>query len=514
MTAPLYLQRLGIGGLTFSWVPPVVDRSAQGGLPGRVFHDLLIQRYGRTVYKGILDTDLSGNQILIDFPYPGPYSPNSSADYHFYLRTCLQPQSSAGDIGQAKCGSWGGTSFSSNPPVPPNAATVTVPASNQVFTDSTVTFRWQPVGDASAYQVRIQRGSETVLQLRVPAPNTSTVYSLGSGDYTIDVSSCTVICSPGAVSVPFRVTLPPVPTGAPTVTQATITSGNALAAGWSAVPGADIYRVQVVQPNTGPGGGALTVASGQTATTNLNLSVPAGPAAVFVAACNGNGCGPYSNPFNISPAGPSPSSPILGTPIPGTSVNGPTTLFTWSRIPGDTGANTTYRLYVADLGRSATAADVHTTNNFAAVQLASEGRRFDAVVAARPGAGQIVGPPTGFQILGTSPGAPTPVAPGHQSTLKAGVAQIGWTPVTNAYLYEYYVTIPPKGAGTSRFVAGGIAPGTFTQLYLPPGDYSLIVRACTGNYGGEYCLPGGTAGWGPWSNEAGGPGVTNFTVVP
>ena len=40
--------------------------------------------------------------------------------------------------------------------------------------------------------------------------------------------------------------------------------------------------------------------------------------------------------------------------------------------------------------------------------------------------------------------------------------------------------------------------------------YSGIVRACPA---GATCVAGIDAGWGPWSN-AGGPGVTNFTVIP
>ncbi len=41
----------------------------------------------------------------------------------------------------------------------------------------------------------------------------------------------------------------------------------------------------------------------------------------------------------------------------GAWVTGPTVLFTWNRVPGDTGSNTTYRLYVADLATSGTAAE-------------------------------------------------------------------------------------------------------------------------------------------------------------
>jgi hypothetical protein len=102
------------------------------------------------------------------------------------------------------------------------------------------------------------------------------------------------------------------------------------------------------------------------------------------------------------------------------------------------------------------------------------------------------------------------VAPAHNSTVSAGNIQLGWSPVPGATLYEYYVAV--LGQGTA---AHGVTPGLVVQVPLTGAVggtlYSGIVRACPA---GATCVFGSDAGWGPWSNAPGGPGVTNFTVVP
>jgi hypothetical protein len=273
---------------------------------------------------------------------------------------------------------------------------------------------------------------------------------------------------------------------------------------------ADVYQVQVVQPPpAGPGGGALTVAARQVSTTTVTLSVPAGDATVFLSACNGDGCGPYATQ-DITAAGPNPALPNLGTPMVGTVVSGPTVLFTWSRVPGDNGTNTTYRLYVRDFSRQDTALDVQTTSNFYGAQLKAEGTRYDAVVVVNPdgtGAGP-TGPAAGFNLGGTSATAPTMVSPRHNSTVMQGNITLGWSPVPGATLYQYYV------ASGSNAVTG-VTPGLFVQVPLTGAGggtlYNGIVRACPA---GATCVAGSETGWAPWSNAPGGPGVTNFTVVP
>ena len=122
-----------------------------------------------------------------------------------------------------------------------------------------------------------------------------------------------------------------------------------------------------------------------------------------------------------------------------------------------------------------------------------------------------MGPAQGFNVSGSSATAPTMVAPAHNSTVAAGNVALGWSPVPGATLYEYYVGV----LGGSTATARGVTPGLVAYVPLAGAAggtaYSGIVRACPE---GATCVAGSDAGWGPWSNEPGGPGVTNFTVVP
>jgi hypothetical protein len=300
--------------------------------------------------------------------------------------------------------------------------------------------------------------------------------------------------------------------GAPPISGCTVSGGNSLTCNWGSVAGADLYQVLVVQPPpAGPGGGALTVAARQSAATTVTFPVPAGAATVLVSGCNGDGCGP-AGLYAITAAGPNPSVPNVGNPMSGTIVSGPQVVFSWNRIPGDNGTNTWYRLYVQDLSRQSAALDVYTRDNFYGAYFKAEGARYDAIVFANPGLpSQVVGPAQGFNVKGASASAPTMVSPGHNSTVTQGNLQLGWTPVPGATLYEYYVAVVGQPTATVR----GVTPGLLAQVPLTGSGggtaYSGIVRACPA---GATCQPGSDAGWGPWSNAPGGPGVTNFTVTP
>jgi hypothetical protein len=318
--------------------------------------------------------------------------------------------------------------------------------------------------------------------------------------------------------VNFAVSLGGAPSGVPVITSATV-SGNEVDVVWTSVTGADLYQIQVIQAGAGPGGGALTVAARQVSTTSVKLPIPVGTSSILVAACNGDGCGANSAPASVTHSAGNSSVPNLGTPMSGTVVSGPTVLFTWNRVPADTGSNTTYRLFVQDLSRQATALDVRTTNNYYGAYFKAEGARYDAQVVANPActavtptcsAAQATGPAAGFNVSGTSATAPTMVQPAHQSAVGEGNVQLGWSPVPGATLYEYFVAVQGEGGATVR----GVTPGLFVQVPLTarngqPTVYSGIVRACPA---GATCASGSDAGWGPWSVNA-GPGVTNFTVV-
>ena len=132
---------------------------------------------------------------------------------------------------------------------------------------------------------------------RTVHPATQTDVILRSAQYRMQVRACQASCGSFSAPVDFSVDLGPVPNAAPSITSAVVSGGNSLSVSWTAVGGAEWYQVQVVQPPpAGPGGGALTVSARQVSgATNATLPVPAGPAAVFVAACNGDGCGPNNS---------------------------------------------------------------------------------------------------------------------------------------------------------------------------------------------------------------------------
>jgi len=498
ITAPGVGQVLGVAGVGFAW-------NAVAGATG---YDLRLwsATTGATVFTGSLLGNASTTTLLT--------LPNG--DYTLGVRAC-----SAGLFTDAKCGTWATRSFAVSLISPTEAPTILTPAQGAVLATSTQTLSWTGVAPADpglglTYEVLLvdaEAGGLPELQINVPHPNLATIYTLhGSSEYLLKVRACQAGCGPWSVPISFSVVLPAVPANRPTITSAVVSGGNSLTATWTSVPGADFYAIYVIQPSGGPGGGALTVAARQVSETNVTLPVPAGAANVIVAACNGDGCGPWSVDATIQPEGPNPALPNLGTPLGGSVVAGPGVEFSWNRIPGDDGSNTVYRLYVQDLSRQAAALDVYTTQNFWAAYFKAEGARYDALVVANPGPGQVVGPPQGFNVRGTSSSAPTMVSPAHQSRVPAGNVQLGWSPVPGAGLYQYYIAI----LGQPAPAVTGVTPGLVVQVPLGTVGgadtlYSGITRACLA---GTSCVATSDAGWGPWSNAPGGPGVTNFTVTP
>lgn len=385
------------------------------------------------------------------------------------------------------------TGFSTNTSWP----VIVAPAEGAVLTQSTTNLQWLAFAGAASYALNIFRNGTLFASDNLPASILNAPYSLPSGNYRMTVNG-----SP----VNFRVQLGPVPTGKPTVTSANVSGGNSLTTAFTTVSGADLYLVQAVQPGAGPGGGALTVAAKMVSATPVTLSVPAGAAFVLVKACNADGCGPISDAFSMNAAGPSPSAPVIGVPAAATVVSGPVVTFSWSRVPGDNGSNTTYRLYVQDMPASRPALDVITTNNFWAARF-RPGVRYDALVIANPGPNQVVGPPSGFVVDGPPLNAPAPTQPAYQGVVSlggtTGQATIEWLGRDNWQVVEYYLV--SDGATPHSFT--GRVPGDRTTLTLTAGRrYSGVVRGCQ--------LPNvfGPGSCGPWS-DAEGTGVFNFSTT-
>ena len=496
VTSPGSGQTVAVTGVGFTWT----------GLGSASGYDIRVldSTTGLQLFSGLLVGGAS-TSTLISLPAGG---------YQFAVRAC------AGGFASSRCGAFGTVSFTVSPAAPTGAPTVTFPIQGANLTSSTQTLSWtavtpNPALSGLTYEVLLRdlTAGTTALQITVPSPNLSTIFTMKSStQYELMVRACQAGCGPFSTPVTFAVTLPPAPTSGPTGVTCSVAGGNSLTCNWNAVTNADAYQIQVVQaPPAGPGGGALTVAAKQVSATTVTLPVPAGAATVFIAACNGDGCGPNTT-VPVTAAGPNPSLANLGTPMAGTVVTGPGVLFTWNRVPGDDGSSTSYRLFVQDLSRQATALDVFTTTNFYSAFFKAEGARYDALVVSNPGQpSQATGPSQGFNVAGASATAPTMVSPAHNSSVSSGNIQLGWSPVPGATLYQYFVAVLGQGSATVQ----GVTPGLLAQAPLAGTGggtvFSGIVRACPA---AATCVLGSDVGWGPWSNAPGGPGVTNFTVVP
>lgn len=488
ITAPAVNQIIIVAGVTFQWDP----------VGGADSYDLRV--FDAATNAVVFNGGLSGGgavSTLINLP---------RGEFVFAVRAC------AGGFNNATCGSFSTRTFSVDPARPLGAPQVDQPAEGAQLTSSTVAFSWSAVAGTGRYEVLLEDIQGGTTELQISTPGLNTIYSLrGSNQYRFTVRACAAGCGPWSAPVRFSVQLPQVPQTAPRISpNPTVANGNQVTVSYNSVQGADLYRVLLVQPNTGPGGGALTVAANTTSETSITFPAPAGAASALVAACNGNGCSPNSAGAQVNVPGPNPPAPVLGSPISGQTVNGPVVFFSWNRIPGDTGSNTTYRLYVQDMLRQSAALDVLTTSNFYAAYLKAEGTRYDALVIANPGVSAVQGPASGFNVRGTSATSPTMVTPTHNGTAPAGNVTLGWSPVAGATLYQYYVAMVGQNISIT-----GVTPGLLVQVPLPllnggPAGYSAIVRACPA---GGSCTAGSDTGWGPWSN-LGGPGVTNFTAIP
>lgn len=488
-TAPSFDQVIPVSAVTVTWTT----------VTGAVLYDLRVFTEGGLVaFSGGIEAATSPSALVSVF----------NGSYVARVRACTTRNQSNGQY--TDCGPAAYQRFSVQQQAPTAAPVIAAPNQGQILQTSTIDLVWNPINvPVARWEVRLTRGLQTELQIAVDGGSTGTTYTVSSaGAYSLQVRGCTFSCGPWSNTRTFLVQLPPPPSIPGDVTDVSIANGNEVTVTWLSVSQADLYQVMVIQANAGPGGGALTVAARQVSSTTTTLQAPSGAASVIVRACNANGCGPWSAARGITVPGPNPSAPIIGSPTAGTQVDGPVVTFAWSRIPGDNGSNTTYRLYVQDLSRQSAALDVLTNQNFYGAALRAEGNRYDAVVIATQGGQTFQGPASGFIVRGTSAPAPTMTSPQHNSRVQQGNIFLGWTPIADAKIYEYYVA----SQGGGNILLTGVSQGLFLQVPVPlvggnPTLYNGIVRACTGGTGIADCT------WGPWSNNGGG-GITAFTVIP
>lgn len=496
ITGPLPGQSIGVPAVTFQWQP----------VSGANSWSLSISRTGGGIaFRGAL-AGPNALSTVVDLP---------DGSYVFSLRACTAV------LGDAGCGPASTVAFSVATAGPSASPSITAPANGTNLTNSSPRLSWTAVAGAGSYEIQLTdlaRGGLTVLSTANHGnpPATDTIASLrGSPGYQLRVRACAIGCGPWSLPSSFSITLPSAPASAPPPPNCTLQNSQTANCSWSAVAGADICVLQAIQPNAGPGGGPLSVASRRVSVTNTSLALPPGQTSMILAACNGNGCSPFSAAVLLNPVGPAPATPALAVPVSGGTSDSDLVTFSWNRIAGDNGSNTVYRLYVQDLARGTAALDILTRSNVWAARFRGEGSRYDAVVIANPGLpNQAQGAASGFVVRGASPLAPTMVAPRHQdlgitAAIPAGNVVVGWTPVPGATLYEYLVAVQ----GQSTPVARGVTPGLRVEVPLvaSPALHSGIVRACPA---GATCSPGSDVNWGPWSSAPGQTGVTTFLAGP
>ncbi|MFN8641668.1 MAG: hypothetical protein U0802_08440 [Candidatus Binatia bacterium] len=372
ITQPAAGQTIGVEGVTFAW----------SAVSGAVAYDLRLfnANTGALMFSGSLVGGTSTTTLL---------SVPTDGNYLFAVRACT------GNIGDANCSRFATRAFTEALIGPTAAPTVTFPTAGALLTSSKQTLSWSTVAGNPAltdlfYEVALTNlaDNSTELQLRTVHPTAQTAATLRSGSYRLRVRACQAACGPYSSAVDFTVDLAPVPSGAPTITGATVSGGNSLNLSWTAVAGAEWYQVQAVAPPpAGPGGGALTVASRQVsgATATSNIPVPVGqpssssPPATATAAVR-------------SAAAPASTPPGRTRRCP-TSANWSASRWSTARAravrlephPGRAGNNVVYRVYVQDLSRQSAALDVLTTQNYYGALLKAEGAKYAVVVFANYG---------------------------------------------------------------------------------------------------------------------------------
>ncbi len=497
------------------FVGPIPDGISFGGVgiqwvrvPGTVVYEIQLTSGADVVYFAGVDAKagvLTGENLFPNLDIQLP-----SGNYVARIRACQSRELVIGQ-GYKSCGEPVYRMFSVQDDQSTLGAAVTSPPDSSTLTGPGALFTVAFSNFARRSEFRVTRNGETVFHTGALRNTTSesfyyTFEAAGLHEAQARICGVTPSCGPWSTPVRFTVSSPPAPIGAPLPVTVTTAPGS-VNVSWTAVPNAELYTVQVVQPSGGPAHGPFTVASRRVAGTSATILAPAGAAGVTVKACNPNGCSVFSPGVLVTIPGPDPASPILGYQIDSSVNPDPFAAFSWSRIPGDDGTNTTYRLYVQDLARQTVALDVYSTGTFYVTRLAGSGTVYSAqAVAIRNG---VSIPGAAIPFIQRTGGAQSPAItfPSYNGSIRSYLARIGWTSVPGAFLYEYFVTRPGIGSPAFHGVASGTSvPVPMEPIGGSPTVYDAIVRACTGGTGPSNCT------WGPWSIFE--TGVGRFTVTP
>lgn len=345
--------------------------------------------------------------------------------------------------------------------IPPAVPQLTSPALTAPSASYVV--QWTSQATATSYELQESFNSGAWTNVYSGAALSRSFSSKPAGRYGYRVRACSSQgCS--AWSDTRRVTVPPAPTTAPTLSAPTTGANGSYKVSWTAI--SDITSYQLEESFNS---GAWTSAYSGAQRTTSYTGKPAGTYIYRVKACNGTGCGPVSATRTVTVVYAPSTAPTITTPTQ--STTGAYTV-SWTSVTGAA----TYRLEErVDSGGWIQIQESSATSQAMTANLAG-------VYSYRAYACNAAGCSAASAMKSTevvsSLGAPTLSTPASSST---GSYTVSWTSVTSATSYQ----LEESSNGGSTWTQIQNAASTSASISgRTTGTYVYRARACTATCGG------------------------------
>ena len=325
-------------------------------------------------------------------------------------------------VGSAGCGA-----------IPP---TLIAPASGEVHTDTSVTFRWNAVPNATSYEIftSVNGGAFTAI---ANTSDTSATKIVPAGTIDWYVQADFAACNP-LKSATSRFTVVAPSCGGGSITLTSPPNGSSTTSPvtfvWNAVPAASAYRIWLSIDGSVP---AIIARAG---TNTVTLPLPSGAADWYVEALFDNCPSVVSahSKFTVQrSANCGTAAPVLVSPV-NTDVTAPVT-FKWNGVPGAVA----YHLWYAVAGDALT--DGGLTAGTQAKHDLGPGTYSWFVEAVYSGCPSVASATANFRVpdtgLNCSGAAPAIIAPANGSKSVSSPVIFSWTSAPGATNYRVFGSI-------------------------------------------------------------------------
>ncbi|HEX7151747.1 MAG TPA: hypothetical protein VF618_09690 [Thermoanaerobaculia bacterium] len=354
------------------------------------------------------------------------------------------------------------------PACPTDAPRLLAPANGAQKVASPVTFRWSAVQDAVGYRLLATDGSGFTLEVPVAGDVTEVTRAVPAGTirWAVDAiyRNCPFVRSSFAS---FIATVRECPRGPLTLNTPVdgATTGSPVTFIWSAVNGAEAYRLWIAS-----GTGAPTLAARTTATT-ATINLPSGSGKWFVEALTGDDCPSIVSErrtLTVQQAancGQNPAPALVG---PSGTVSNPIT-FQWTGVANARG----YRLWLSHDGQPFE--DLVVTQQTSLQRALQQGRYTFYVEAIFDGCPPVASARLDFVIAGNENACteekPSLLTPAANASATSPVT-FTWTAVARAISYRVFAQ---HNNGEPQLI--GVTEDTSLTRVLPPGTFVWLVQA-------------------------------------